>query len=78
MGLQKLLEGREGRPCSGNTRQFIPPTDTDTDTDKERERETGRYRERHRETERERHRERHRDIRRERDTTHRAGDMEQT
>ena len=26
LGLQKLLEGREGRPCSGSTRQFVPPT----------------------------------------------------
>ena len=25
LGLQKLLEGREGRPCSGSTRQFVPP-----------------------------------------------------
>ena len=26
LGLQKLLEGREGRPCSGSVRQFVPPT----------------------------------------------------
>ena len=26
LGLQKLLEGREGRPCSGSARQFVPPT----------------------------------------------------
>src|SRR4029434_2674847 len=26
LGLQKLLEGREGRACSGSARQFVPPT----------------------------------------------------
>ena len=25
LGLQKLLKGREGRPCSGSVRQFVPP-----------------------------------------------------
>src|SRR4029434_10912613 len=24
--LQKLLKGREGRPCSGSARQLVPPT----------------------------------------------------
>ena len=28
LGLQKLLEGREGRPCSGSTRQFVPSVRT--------------------------------------------------
>ena len=26
LGLQKLLEGREGRPCSGSARQFVRGT----------------------------------------------------
>src|SRR4029434_8717745 len=26
LGLQKLLKGREGRPCSSSARQFVPPT----------------------------------------------------
>ena len=26
LGLQKLLKGREGRPCSGSARQLVPPT----------------------------------------------------
>ena len=25
LGLQELLKGREGRPCSGSARQFVPP-----------------------------------------------------
>ena len=28
LGLQKLLEGREGRPCSGSARQLVPPSGT--------------------------------------------------
>src|SRR4029434_5831796 len=28
LGLHVLLKGREGRPCSGSARQFVPPTTT--------------------------------------------------
>ena len=33
LGLQKLLEGREGGPCSGSTRQFVPPTTNENSLD---------------------------------------------
>ena len=33
LGLQKRFEGREGRPCSGSARQFVPPTKVTMNTE---------------------------------------------